>query len=245
MLVVGLAGLAGAGKDTLAKLYASRSTKSCSIIHFADTLKELAHNLVGWDGYPPDNLKQTPMETELMGSGINNKRMMQIQRKYIHSTFDSYLSHVCTKNQISAMVENFYSIILKNKEFCSSKTGHFLVISPRRLYQLLGTDCCRAVKSTIWVDDINHTLNEMRLSQGHDIVFIPDVRFDDEAKVCDLLGWVERDSDNLRKVDTHKSEQSLSKNMIDFTLYNKENDPDFACGRLTCEIFAKAFTEAK
>jgi hypothetical protein len=245
MLVVGLAGLAGAGKDTLAKLYASRSTKECSIIHFADTLKDLCHDLVGWDGYPPDNMKQTPIETELIGSGINNKNMLKIQRKYIVATFTSHLSRVCSKKNILQMVDNFYEIILKNKEYCSAKTGHFLVISPRRLYQLVGTDCCRAVQSTVWVDDIRQTLEEMRLSQGHDIVFIPDVRFDDEASVCDLLGWVERDADNLRKVDSHKSEQSLSKNMIDFTLHNKENDLDLACGELTVHIFAKAFTEAK
>lgn len=56
----------------------------------------------------------------------------------------------------------------------------------RRLLQVLGTDCIRALEPNFWVDRLWEQL-DLELAEGNSVV-IPDIRFPNEARVLD--GWI-------------------------------------------------------
>lgn len=66
-------------------------------------------------------------------------------------------------------------------------------LSPREFQQLVGTECARAVSSTVFQDYLTRT---------HSYAIIPDVRFEEEADVLDWLIIIDRDVPKLN----HSSE---------------------------------------
>lgn len=66
-------------------------------------------------------------------------------------------------------------------------------LSPREFQQLVGTECARAVSSTVFQDYLTRT---------HSYAIIPDVRFEEEADVLDWLIVIDRDVPKLN----HSSE---------------------------------------
>ena len=66
-------------------------------------------------------------------------------------------------------------------------------LSPREFQQLVGTECARAVSSTVFQEYLTRT---------HSYAIIPDVRFEEEADALDWLIVIDRDVPKLN----HQSE---------------------------------------
>lgn len=95
----------------------------------------------------------------------------------------------------------------------------------RRLLQLLGTDVCRnCISQDYWVIKFLESAAKCNTS----VIICDDIRFDDEAEVCDSViritgrdPWQWRLTENakwLRKILCHKSEQGVTR--CDYTINN-------------------------
>jgi len=93
--------------------------------------------------------------------------------------------------------------ILRAREYLTTERQDVLKISPRRFCQLLGTEGGRAVRPTFWVDVFRARVAKSRATY----VVTPDVRFGNEAAVCDLLIGVWRPS--VFPVESHASEKEI------------------------------------
>ena len=92
-------------------------------------------------------------------------------------------------------------------------------ISPRKIYQLLGTEVGRGIDVNIWVKNAEMFVNK---NVGWTVV-VTDVRFDNEASWIHNRGGVVinivRDKDDIVE-NKHSSEGGLKPENIDFTVYN-------------------------
>ena len=92
-------------------------------------------------------------------------------------------------------------------------------ISPRKIYQLLGTEVGRGIDVNIWVKNAEMFVNK---NVGWTVV-VTDVRFDNEALWIHNRGGVVinivRDKDDIVE-NKHSSEGGLKPENIDFTVYN-------------------------
>ena len=101
------------------------------------------------------------------------------------------LQHILfrTERERDDFAERFMQIVHPQEE-----------LSPREFQQLVGTECARAVSSTVFQDYLTRT---------HSYAIIPDVRFKEEADVLDWLIVIDRDVPKLN----HPSED-LAWNLI-------------------------------
>ena len=92
-------------------------------------------------------------------------------------------------------------------------------ISPRKIYQLLGTEVGRGIDVDIWVKNAEMFVKK---NAGWTVV-VTDVRFDNEASWIHNRGGVVinivRDKDDIVE-NKHSSEGGLKPENIDFTVYN-------------------------
>lgn len=220
MYIVGITGLAGSGKDTLAKRlknhYDSNLSDKCQILHFADRLKELCADLVGWD-MVLDSQRNEELYTDIFGSGVNSSGVMKYQRKHLHDSFKRNLGDICTTTELFKMLDRFYEVIVK--PFSKGNKDCRVFITPRKLWQLVGTEVCRSVRDSVWIDafkvDANNHIGKCSF------LFVPDVRFDNEAAICDIVIGIEReDKTKLRNAGNHVSESGVSR--VDFSVLNRE-----------------------
>ena len=102
----------------------------------------------------------------------------------------------------------------------------FWGMSPRQMMQKLGTDACRkGLGDKIWI----HVM-EMEITKHNvDVIIIPDIRFDNEAKfVKENDGFVfELHREGLIEIEDnkHKSEQGIDNELVDWTIMNMNNNP--------------------
>lgn len=97
-----------------------------------------------------------------------------------------------------------------------------LGISPRRLLQTLGTDWGRnMVDDHIWVLAADRRILHAG-ENGADIILIPDIRFDNEASLCDVLFEVVRDTEGALEEDAaaHESEEGVVEENITDVIVN-------------------------
>ena len=101
------------------------------------------------------------------------------------------LQHILfrTERERDEFAERFMQIVHPQEE-----------LSPREFQQLVGTECARAVSSTVFQEYLTRT---------HSHAIIPDVRFEEEADVLDWLIVIDRDVPKLN----HHSED-LAWNLI-------------------------------
>ena len=92
-------------------------------------------------------------------------------------------------------------------------------ISPRKIYQLLGTEVGRGIDPAIWIKNAEMFIKSV---PGFTVV-ITDVRFDNEALWIHNRGGVVinivRDQDDIKE-NKHSSEGGLKPDSIDLTIYN-------------------------
>ena len=92
-------------------------------------------------------------------------------------------------------------------------------ISPRKIYQLLGTEVGRGIDPAIWIKNAEMFV---RKNPGFTVV-ITDVRFDNEAAWIHNRGGVVinivRDQDDIKE-NKHSSEGGLKPDNIDLTIHN-------------------------
>jgi len=110
---------------------------------------------------------------------------------------------------------------IKNKEVPIEPWG----ISPRKIYQLLGTEIGRGIDPNIWIKNAEMFINR---HPGRTVV-ITDVRFDNEATFIHNRGGtiinIVREKEAIYE-NKHSSEGGLSPNNIDMTIYNNGTKED-------------------
>lgn len=185
--VVGINGIAGAGKDTVAQMVALslETDHNYTVKHVA-----FAHNL------------------KLAASIIFN-----------------------------VPIEYFHDRHLKEKII------PYWGMSPRQMAQQLGTEACRrGIRDDIWIKSLESTI----ATSEADIVFVTDVRFDNEAEFARRNGIVinlSRDTQELIKDSEHASEAGILDENIDFRVINYTGNPFRAAAELQGIILQKLALE--
>ena len=119
---------------------------------------------------------------------------------------------------------------IKNKEQVIEPWG----MSPRKLYQRLGTEVGRGIDVNIWVKNAEMFV---RQNAGFTVV-ITDVRFSNEAFWIHNRGGVVinivREQNDIKE-NKHSSEDGLKPDDIDLTIYNNGTIEDM-CNELTYHV---------
>lgn len=181
-MIIGLVGKAGVGKDTAAQILSK--LKNMPIASFARPLHEAAKFVFGDDCLERDK-KETPMP---FGSEAFDKLR------------EGWLIPFLKTEEVQSITNDekiFYDHIYH--VFIDSEHGEYPApyeqLSPRKFMQLLGTEYFRFCKDDFFVRLMQNSYKD---------VIIPDVRFDNEAAICDLVIGIHRD---VPSVNNHSSEE--------------------------------------
>lgn len=179
-MIIGLVGKAGVGKDTAAQILSK--LKNMPIASFARPLHEAAKFVFGDDCLERDK-KETPLP---------------FGREGFDKLHDGWLIPFLETEEVQFIIKEndqiFYNQIYP--VFTDPVTGNFYEeLSPRKFMQLLGTEYFRFCMDKFFVRLMRNSYND---------VIIPDVRFENEAAICDLLIGIHRD---VPSVNGHVSEE--------------------------------------
>ena len=178
---IGLIGVAGAGKDTSAKMLSDLT--GIPVVSFAKPLHEAAIHIWG----------NTALNRE-------EKEKEQIFGERSFEWFNDYHMALLTKvNKTQNVITegNLYKLLALRGLFTDPATGRIHeTITPREFMQLYGTEYWRSISPTVWVDLVQ---------DEYDDCIVPDVRFNDEAMIFDLLIVIKRDG--VAPVSSHISEE--------------------------------------
>lgn len=178
-MIIGLVGKAGVGKDTAAQILSK--LKNMPIASFARPLHEAAKFVFGDDCLERDE-KETPLPFDR--EGFDKLR-------------DGWLIPFLKTEEVQSITKDdqiFYNQIYP--VFNDPVSGNFYEqLSPRKFMQLLGTEYFRFCKDDFFVRLMQNSYKD---------VIIPDVRFENEAAICDLLIGIYRD---VPSVNGHVSEE--------------------------------------
>lgn len=174
-MLIGFTGFAGAGKDTAAKLLSDMS--GIPLTAFAKPLHDAAIHVFGADCLERENKeREYPFTHEVF--------------EHFYTWHINFLQSVNAKcgiihgDNLTLPSKRFYDI------FANQKT-----LSPRRLMQLYGTEYWRKERESIFVDLVRDNVGD---------AIVSDVRFENEAAICDVLIVIRRDG--IKPVAGHSSE---------------------------------------
>ena len=156
---IGITGLAGSGKDTAAEILSEIS--GIKVARYAAPLKQAALFVFGSTF---DNRDTKEVRVPFYGTALED-RAIEAAIELQHILFR-------TERERDEFAERFMQIVHPQEE-----------LSPREFQQLVGTECARAVSSTVFQDYLTRT---------HSHAIIPDVRFKEEADVLDWLIVIDR-----------------------------------------------------
>lgn len=192
-----LVGRARSGKDTAAKFLIEAGIVSRSYA-FAEPIKKCVNALFGWDERHADGeLKEVEIEAR-----IDPRRCVNFIQYYNAYKLDQYMDAGTAFNTV---VKLFGLQTLKGGIIAG-------IISPRKAYQLFGTEFGRNMLSdSVWVD----------IAPKKNVV-ITDCRFPNEA------AWVRKNNGKLIRVNrleaaavnAHPSEQHISQLDVHVDLFN-------------------------
>ena len=166
---IGITGLAASGKDTAAKILSEIS--GIKVARYAAPLKKAALFVFGSTF---DNRDTKDVRVPFYGTALEDRA--------IEAAIELQCILFCTERERDEFTERFMQILHPQEE-----------LSPREFQQLVGTECARAVSSTVFQDYLTRTCL---------YAIIPDVRFEEEADVLDWLIVIDRDVPKLN----HSSE---------------------------------------
>lgn len=181
-MIIGITGLAGSGKDTAAWMLAEFTGKP--VTAFAKPLHDAARHTFG-----DDCLERENKEREYpFGLGTF---------EWFHEWHVGFFNRV--NNQFNVInLENHKDATFFQGVF-SDENSILPTISPRRFMQLYGTEYWRKISPSIFVDIVQANYNDHIVS---------DVRFANEAEICDVLIVVRRQT--VQAVSQHVSEEFAS-----------------------------------
>lgn len=162
--IIGLTGLAGAGKDSFAGalLVALQSRKvPCEVTSWAKPIRAITQSL----GFRPFDRDLKEQEASLLTCYFYDDLMDSIKEH-----LGGYLSQRESAELYSLTAEAMRPFISQG----------VLRISPRKFMQLFGTECGRRLFDECWV---GYLLNEYDAFDG--VVLVPDTRFRNEVEVVD------------------------------------------------------------
>ena len=151
---IGITGLAASGKDTAAEILSELS--GIKVARYAAPLKQAALFVFGSTF---DNRDTKEVRVPFYGTALED-RAIEAAIELQHILFR-------TERERDDFTERFMQIVHPQEE-----------LSPREFQQLVGTECARAVSSTVFQDYLTRTCL---------YAIIPDVRFEEEA---DALDWL-------------------------------------------------------
>ena len=186
--IIGITGLAGHGKDTVAQ-YLGAALGDSTKLTFADPIRKIAAD-IGLDVIDRDKKEV-----------IVSRRFGHFELSLIEAIMEE-LEDYCGEDDLCDLYASFVTI-LRSSGYLTTSRQDVLSISPRRFCQLLGTEGGRAVRPTFWVDVFRARAAKVRSKY----VVAPDVRFANEAAVCDVLIGVRRPS--VFPVEPHASEKEI------------------------------------
>lgn len=198
-MFIGIAGKARSGKDTAADILKELTNQAT--YSFANPLKKRVNLIFGWDErHGWGSLKEEKLYTRV------------VHKSEVNMLLNNFLFAFVEEEKQLKMHFDFYEVF---QDFVSFDNLGFMQwnISPRKAYQLFGTEFARKrIKDSIWLD--------MAPTQG---VIIPDVRFDNEAAfIKENAGFIikiERDHTKINE-SSHSSEAGISEEFIDFIVDN-------------------------
>ena len=158
-MYIGITGLACSGKDTAAEILSEIS--GIKVARYAAPLKQAALFVFGSTF---DNRDTKEVRVPFYGTALED-RAIEAAIELQHILFR-------TERERNEFAERFMQIVHPQEE-----------LSPREFQQLVGTECARAVSSTVFQDYLTRT---------HSHAIIPDVRFEEEADVLDYLIIIDR-----------------------------------------------------
>lgn len=209
--LIGLSGKARSGKDTFGKELVKNSSMGWGdgppyCYALASPIKKIINNLFGWD--------------ERHSEG----HLKEVEVSFICPTHQQLLAEIkhytdVTDTESSKIRELFEETILEESYRGSDTVGS---ISPRRAYQLFGTEVGRAVRDTIWLDAA-----QMLIDKG-DSLIITDVRFENEAEWIRNQGGVlvHIQRDEAKEVVSHTSEVGVKVLDNDAVIHNNSSIQD-------------------
>ena len=186
---IGLIGLDASGKDIAAEILSELS--GIKVARYADPLKQAALFVFGSTF---DNHDTKDVRVPFYGTSLEDRA--------IEAVIELQCILFSTERERDEFAERFMQIVHPQEE-----------LSPREFQQLVGTECARAVSSTVFQEYLIRT---------HLNAIIPDVRFKEEADVLDWLIVIDRDVPKLN----HPSEDfawNLIQNYRDGFFFEERN----------------------
>lgn len=229
-IVIGLNGVARSGKDTAAKFmkefFEDKGMKTASF-YFAERLKDSVDSVFGFDERHRDGI----LKEEIVCCNAKLDWIIKCMK-------DVLLHDVCeTEDEANRLADfitlNLVATLMKESiAYNIDGDSYTFMISPRRIYQVFGTDVVRAnVKDSFWTDIVKNQI----LRSDADVVFVTDVRFDNECEMIEDLdesgiqSWIFKvERPNLTtKVTSHVSEKGISDCYVYAHLVNDKGLEEF------------------
>lgn len=198
-MLIGLTGVAGVGKDTTGEILSG--LLNLSRYAFAQPVKSNMNGIFGWDErHSGGSLKEEKVYTKVV-------HMSEVALR-----LNSFLGSITPEKEWRNNQLNFFEVFRPFLVFDNLGYAQWN-ISPRKAYQLFGTDFARnMVSESIWVD----------IAPKGDTIFT-DVRFNDEAEFIREAGGIVIEVQG-RATSTgessHVSEGGVSGDLIDYVLDN-------------------------
>lgn len=204
--IIGITGLAGSGKDTLAdELEAHFTEGGYSVLRtsFAEPIRNIA-KAIGLDPFDRD------------------KKEVEVTLRFSHIELD-LIEHITAalgdfvgEDDLCDLYAGFVTV-LRSRGYIVTDRQDKLTISPRRFCQLLGTEGGRSVRSSFWVDVLRARIAKLgttvpgpvarKYGPYADVALVPDVRFANEFDVCDTVIGIDRPG--VTAVEPHASEAEI------------------------------------
>ena len=203
--LIGVTGLKGSGKDTVAKIINTLHQKQYKTKRFADPLKRFVADILGVsvEKLEDREFKETPLGEE-----------------WVCYKYEYYVEDILIKKGLSLESPN------KKWEFAPGEVAscnyNKIILTPRKLLQLIGTEGGRdLIHPDIWI-------NALFSSYTKDSKWIiPDTRFDNEAKaIKDKGGIIIKVERDVGITDTHASEKGISDKYVDIVIDNNGSMED-------------------